>query len=157
LVLVNSVFYPLSFSLSIFHWILWQLQGIQSFLLFTHTFLAIYTNYSSLAFLILFLQFYCLFLVLVSTNTLFINIATLLLFTRSLRILFIIVWNIAGEFVIPKNITVGSNNSICVINAFFYSSSFLILTLLKLHHKSIFVNTFLLSILSIKSIINDNR
>jgi len=41
-----------------------------------------------------------------------------------------------------------------VVNAPFYSSPSFILTLLNPHLRSIFVNTFLLSILSINSIIN---
>ena len=36
----------------------------------------------------------------------------------------------------PKNITACSNNSFCIINAIFYSSSFFICILLYSHHKS---------------------
>src|SRR6267142_2180489 len=43
---------------------------------------------------------------------------------------FIIVWNVAGEFVRPKNITVGSNKPSFVMKAAFHSSPFLMRTLL---------------------------
>ena len=75
----------------------------------------------------------------------------------SLRILFIIIWNIAGEFVIPKNMAIGSKNLIQVVNAPFHLFFSLILTLLNLYQRSILVNTCLLSMLSIKSIINESR
>jgi len=57
-------------------------------------------------------------------------------------------WNIAGEFVNPKNITVGSNDPSGIVNAAFYSSPSLILTLLYPHLRSIFVNTFFVPIFS---------
>jgi len=60
-------------------------------------------------------------------------------------------WNIAGEFVKPKNITVGSNDPSGVVKNAFYLSPFLILTLLYHHLKSNFVNTFLVPIFSIMS------
>ena len=63
----------------------------------------------------------------------------------------------ASEFIIPKNITVGSNDPIYIVNTLFHSFSSFILTLLKPYYKSIFVNILLLSILSIKSVINSNR
>ena len=85
------------------------------------------------------------------------NAVTLLLFTRSLRISFIIAWNVTGKFVIPKNITVGLNNPIYIVNASFHLSPSFILMLLKPYCKSIFVNILLLPMLSIKSIINDNK
>ena len=94
------------------------------------------------------------FSVSVSTNTLSTNVVIFSLLIRSLRILFIIAWNIASEFFILKNITVSLKNLTYVINAPFYSFLFLILILLNLHHKFIFVNTFLFPMLSIKSIIN---
>jgi len=40
------------------------------------------------------------------------------------------VWKVAGEFVNPKNITVGSNNPSGIMNAAFYLSPFFIHTLL---------------------------
>ena len=52
---------------------------------------------------------------------------------RSHRSLFIIVWNVAGELVSPKNITRGSNNPLLVRNAAFHSSPSLIRTLLYPH------------------------
>ena len=48
------------------------------------------------------------------------KLATSLVLIRSQRILFIIVWNIAGEFSDPKNITVGLNNPSRVVNATFH-------------------------------------
>ena len=54
-----------------------------------------------------------------------------------------------GEFFIPKNITVGSKEPICIVNTLFYSSSSLILVLLNPHLRSILVNTFLLLMLLI--------
>ena len=89
---------------------------------------------------------------LLSTNT-----TTFSLFIRSLKISFIIAWNIASESIILKNITVGLKEPIYVINTSFHSLSFLILMLLNLYYRSIFTNTFLLFILLIKSIINSNR
>ena len=41
---------------------------------------------------------------------------------RSLKIWFIIVWNVAGELVSPKNMTVGSNRPWLVLNAAFHWS-----------------------------------
>ena len=43
---------------------------------------------------------------------------------------FIMVWKVAGEFMRPKNITVGSNRPSLVIKAAFHSSPFLIQMLL---------------------------
>ena len=83
-------------------------------------------------------------------NTFFITFSLI----KSFRILFIITWNIADEFVILKNIIVGLKNFTCIVNTLFHLSPFLILILLNLYYKFIFVNTFLLSILSIKSVIN---
>ena len=60
---------------------------------------------------------------------------------KSYRILFIIVWNIAGKFISPKNITIGLNDSSNIINAAFHSSSFFIYTLLYPHYKSNLINT----------------
>ena len=62
---------------------------------------------------------------------------------KSLSTSFIIAWNVAGEFVNLKNITVSSKNPSSIVKAAFHSSPFLILTLLYPHHRSIFVNTFL--------------
>ena len=73
----------------------------------------------------------CPFSVFVSTSTLSTNAATFSLLIKSLRILFIIAWNVAGKFVIPKNITIGSKDPIYIINAPFHSFSSLILMLLN--------------------------
>ena len=116
-----------------------------------YTSLAWYTSYSSLAFLVLLLQSCHVF---VSTSTLSTKAVTFPLLIMFLRISFIIIWNVVGKFVIPRNITVGSKNLTWVVNILFHSSSSLILTLLNPHQRSILVNTCLLSILSIKSIIN---
>ena len=93
----------------------------------------------------------------VPTNILFTNAATLPSFIKSLKILFIITWNVASKFVIPKNITVGSKDPICIANILFHSSPFFILILLNLYLRSILVNTFLLPMLSINSVINGSR
>ena len=95
--------------------------------------------------------------VFISTSTLSTNTAIFPLFIRSLKISFIMAWNVAGKFVIPKNITTGSKDPIYVVNAPFHSSPFLILILLNLYLRSILVNTFLLPILSIRSITNRSR
>jgi len=58
---------------------------------------------------------------------------------------------VASEFVNLKNITVGSKDPSDVVNAAFYSSTSLILTLLYPYLRSIFVNTFLVPIFSITS------
>ena len=84
------------------------------------------------------------------------NAVTFPSFIKFLRILFIIAQKVASKFVIPKNMTVGSKKPTCIVNTLFYSSPFFILTLLKSYYRSIFVNTFLLPILSIKSVINGN-
>jgi len=69
-------------------------------------------------------------------------------FMRSLNRSFIIAWKVAGEFVNPKYMTVGSYAPMCVINAAFHSSPSLILTLLYPYLKSNFINTFLFPTLS---------
>ena len=56
------------------------------------------------------------------------------------KMLFIIVWKVAGELVNPKNITSGSNNPQFVLNAAFHSSPSLIRILLYPHQMSIFKN-----------------
>src|SRR6266478_1959959 len=55
------------------------------------------------------------------------------------KIVFIIIWNVAGEFVSPKNITVGSNKPSGVRKAAFHLSPSLILMLLYPHRTSTFV------------------
>src|SRR6266700_6482620 len=66
-------------------------------------------------------------------------------FATSVRkIVFIIIWNVAGELVNPKNMTVGSNSPSGVRNAPFHSSPSLMCTLLYPHHTSNFVNRVLL-------------
>ena len=73
-------------------------------------------------------------------------------FIRSLNRLFIIAWKVAGEFVNPKYMTMGSYALICVMNATFHLSPSLILTLLYPYLKSNFVNTFLFPTLSNMSV-----
>jgi len=46
--------------------------------------------------------------------------------TSGRNIVFIIIWNVAGELVRPKNMTVGSNSPSGVRNAAFHSSPGLI-------------------------------
>ena len=62
--------------------------------------------------------------------TLSINAATFPIFIKSLSNLFIIAWNVASEFVNPKNMTVGSKDLSGVVKAAFHSSPSFILTLL---------------------------
>jgi len=62
----------------------------------------------------------------------------------------------AGKFVNPKNMTVGSKDLSVIVKAIFYSSPFFILTLLYPYLKSIFVNIFMVPILSIMSEISGN-
>src|SRR6266403_5618206 len=56
------------------------------------------------------------------------------------KMVFIIIWNVAGEFVSPKNITVGSNSPSGVRNAAFHSLPSLIRILLYPHLTSTLVN-----------------
>ena len=56
----------------------------------------------------------------------------------SRKIAFIIVWNVAGEFVSPKNITVGLKRPSLVMKVAFSSSPSFILMLLNPHQTSIF-------------------
>src|SRR6266404_8423030 len=55
------------------------------------------------------------------------------------KIVFIIIWKVAGEFVSPKNMTVGSNSPSGVRKAAFHSSPFLMRMLLYPHRTSTFV------------------
>jgi len=72
----------------------------------------------------------CSFSFFVPTIMLFMKLATSLMLIKSQRILFIIVWNVTREFLSPKNITVGSNDSSGVMNiAFHLSSSFICILL----------------------------
>jgi hypothetical protein len=57
------------------------------------------------------------------------------------KIMFIIIWKVAGELVRPKNMTMGSNNPSGVRNAAFYSSPSFIWMLLYPHRMSNFVNS----------------
>src|SRR6267142_2989653 len=59
--------------------------------------------------------------------------------TSRRKIVFIIIWNVAGELVSPKNITVGSNRPSCVRNTAFHSSPSLMQTLLYPQRISNFV------------------
>ena len=56
------------------------------------------------------------------------------------KIVFIIIWNIAGELVRPKNMTVGSNNPSWVRNAAFPLSPSLIQMLLYPQQMSTIIN-----------------
>jgi len=62
----------------------------------------------------------------------------------------------AGEFVNPKNMTVGSKDPSGVVKAAFYSSPSFIFTLLYSYFRFIFINIFLVSRFSIMSEISDN-
>ena len=53
---------------------------------------------------------------------------------RSLKELFINHWKVAGELDWPKNMTIGSNNPLWVMNTSFHWSLSLIQTLLYPHH-----------------------
>jgi len=53
---------------------------------------------------------------------------------------FIIIWKVAGKFVKPKNMTVGSNNPSLVMKAAFHSSPFQMRTLLYPYRMSNLVN-----------------
>ena len=64
-------------------------------------------------------------------------------------------WNVAGEFVIPKNITVGSDSPLLVIKAPFHSSPSLIRTLLYPHQMSNFVKIVAPSNLFMRSLIDE--
>ena len=73
---------------------------------------------------------------------------------KSYRILFIIVWNIAGEFISPKNITIGLNNSFNIVNAAFHLSLSFIYILLYPYYKSNLINTSFVPIFFTMSKIN---
>ena len=60
--------------------------------------------------------------------------------TPGRKMVFIIIWNVTGEFVSPKNITVGSNNPSRVRKAAFHLSPGLILILLYPQRTSTLVN-----------------
>src|SRR6266850_3891472 len=60
--------------------------------------------------------------------------------TSRRKMVFIIIWNVAGELVSPKNITVGSNRPSCVRNAAFHLSPSLMRILLYPQRISNFVN-----------------
>ena len=100
----------------------------------------------------------CSFSSLVSTMILSIKLATSPVLIQSLKILFIIVYNIASEFVSPKNIIVGLNNPSRVMNTAFYLFPSFIHILLYPHYRSNFVNTFLYLyfLLCLKSKVMDN-
>jgi len=61
---------------------------------------------------------------------------------RSLKMLSIMAWKVAGELHMPKNMTVGSNSPLLVLKAAFHSLPFLIQILLYPHCTSNFVNNF---------------
>ena len=76
---------------------------------------------------------------------------------KSLSNLFIIVWNIVGKLVSPKNITVSSKDPSGVVNTTFHSFFFFILMLLYPHLRSIFVKTFFVPVFSRMSDIRGSR
>src|SRR6266446_7606224 len=55
------------------------------------------------------------------------------------KMVFIIIWKVAGEFVRPKNMTIGSNSPSGVRKAAFHSSPSLMQILLYPHQTSTFV------------------
>jgi len=61
--------------------------------------------------------------------------------TSGRNIVFIIIWNVAGELVRPKNITVGSNSPSGVRKVAFHLSPGLIRMLLYPHHTLNLVNS----------------
>jgi len=63
----------------------------------------------------------------------------------------IMVWNVAGELVKPKNITVGSNDPSGVVNAAFHLFPPFIYILLYSYHKSNLLNTLFVSMFSMIS------
>ena len=65
------------------------------------------------------------------------------------NIAFIIVWKVAGELVSPKNITVGLNSPLLVMNAAFHLSPFLMCMLLYPCQRSTLVNSSVPCILAI--------
>ena len=91
----------------------------------------------------------------IPTIILLMKLTTFPVLIKSLRISFIIVWNIARKFVSSKSITVGSNDLSRVVNATFYLSFSFIHTLLYFYYKSIFINTFFILIFSTISEIGD--
>ena len=100
----------------------------------------------------------CFFSSSVPTIMLFMKLATSLVLIKSLRILFIVVWIIAGEFVSLKNITVGFNNPSEVENAAFYWYPSLICILsYPPHCRSSLVNIFFVPMFSIISKIKGRR
>ena len=82
----------------------------------------------------------------VSTIILSMKAATLPILIKSLSNSFIIAQKVTGEFVSPKNMTVGSNDPLGIVKAIFHLSPSFIHTLLQLYLKSIFVNTFFVPI-----------
>ena len=92
----------------------------------------------------------------VSTITLLIKLFIFSVLIKFLSSLFTIVWNMAGEFVKLKNITIGPNNSSSIVKTTFYLSFSFILILLYLYLKFNFMNTFLVPIFSMMSEISDN-
>jgi hypothetical protein len=66
----------------------------------------------------------------------------------------IIVWNMAGELVSPKNITVGSNSPLFVLNVAFHWLPSLMCTLFYPHSMSNLVNHCLFTRLAISSLMS---
>ena len=110
-----------------------------------------YKSFSASLFITFFTNLSCFSSFSVLIIMLSIKLATLLVLMKSCSILFIMVWNVTGEFVRPKNITVSSNDPSSIMNATFHLSLSFIYTLLYSHLMSIFVNTFLVPIFSTMS------
>ena len=117
-----------------------------SLIFYLHFSSFIYKSFSSTLFNISATNSSCLSSVSISTIISSTKLPTFPVFIKSLGNLFIMAWNMASEFVNPKNITVGSNNLSGVVKAVFHSSLYFILILLYPHLKSIFVNIFLVPI-----------
>ena len=65
-----------------------------------------------------------------TTNISSIKLTTYLVSIKSLSNSFIMAWNVAGKFIKPKNIIVGSNNSSDIVKTTFHLSLSFILILL---------------------------
>ena len=99
----------------------------------------------------------CSFSVSVPTMISSMKAATFLVLIRSLSNSFIIVWNVAGKLVRPKNMTRGLNDLSGIVNTALHLSLSFILTLLYPYLRSIFVKTFFVPIFSRISNIRGSR
>ena len=98
------------------------------------TSLTFHLHFSSLIYRSFFANFFTTFTTTLSYSSSF-SISTIMstmklltasVLIKSQRILFIIIWNIIGDFVSQKNITVGSNDPSGVMNITFHLSPFII-------------------------------